>query len=340
MIDIVIPNYNKVDFIEECVASLRNQTFSDWRCIVIDGYSDDGSWKVLQNIAAEDDRFELHQLDRIGLYKSWNVGLEKVRNPYFAVLTSDDLWDLHWLEVALSALEQHEQAIAAAARTKYIDEAGQVGSVARRNNIGESLFLNDRDSSPVVWDGLDCSVAGYFMGTIFNSIHSFVARSTLLDDFLFPTDVGSAADLEWSMQIGLHGDVVYCPHVPAYWRRYDEQASSQTMDQREELGENILTMIRRTKPKIQRRLSGCQRRQFQEASEKYTQTLLPYFFERPPLNAFKERPLKAGFRALRAGSVHPDLFIGGLHNFIRGRERYLIEQRLALARHVLGLEGK
>jgi len=340
MIDIVVPNYNKVDFIKECVASLRKQTFSDWRCIVIDGYSDDGSWEVLQKVAGEDDRFELHQLDRIGLYKSWNFGLRKVRNPYFAILTSDDLWDPQWLGVALSALEQHEQVIAAAARTKYIDEAGQVGPVARRNAIGESLFLNDRDSSPVVWDGLNCSVAGYFMGTIFNSIHSFVARSTLLDDFLFPTDVGSAADLEWSMQIGLHGDVVYCPHVPAYWRRYDEQASSQTMDQREELGENILTMIRRTKPKIQRRLSGRQRQQFQEASEKYTQTLLPYFFERPPLNAFKERPLKAGFRALRAGSVHPDLFIGGLHNFIRGRERYLIEQRLALARHVLGLEGK
>lgn len=338
MIDIVLPNYNKIDFIEQCVESLRSQTFTDWRCIVVDGYSDDGSWQVLKNVASEDNRFVLHQLDRIGLYKSWNFGLRKVKNPYFAVLTSDDLWNRQWLEVAVSALERREQAIAAAARTTYIDESGQTGSVARRNAIGESIFLNGRDSSAVVLDGLNCSVAGYFMGTIFNSIHSFVARSTLLDDFLFPTDVGSAGDLEWSMQIGLHGDIIYCPHVPAYWRRYDEQASSRTMDEREELGKNILTIIRRAKPKIQRRLSGSQLRRFQDASDRYTRTLLPYFFERPPLNAFKERPFKAGLRALRAASAHPDLFFKDLRNFFQGRERYLIGQRLALARHVLDLE--
>ncbi len=340
MIDIVLPNYNKIEFIEECITSLRNQTLSNWRCIVIDGYSDDGSWEFLQHVAEQDERFELRQLDRIGLYKSWNYGLEMVERPYFAVLTSDDVWASEWLAEAVSILEDNNQAIAAAGRTTYINTGGEPGSLARRNAIGESIFLNGQQNTPAVWDGLSCSLASYFMGTIFNGIHSFVARSSLLDNLLFPTDVGSAGDLEWCMQIGLHGDIVYCPHVPVYWRRYDEQASSQQMDERKELGESILEMVRRTKPKIQQRLSGPQRERFREAHREYTDNLLPYFFERPPLNALKKRPLKAGRKALQVAGTYPDLFAGDLRNFVQGRERYLIERRVGLARYVLGLDDE
>lgn len=339
-VDVVVPNYNKVEFIEECLQSLVAQSHENWRCVVIDGYSDDGSWEVIQEYANRDDRFDLYQLDRIGLYKSWNFGLEKVKSPYFAVLTSDDVWASNWLEEAVSSLVEHDQAIAAAGRTRYIDTDGQPGTLARRNAAGESIFLGDDTNAPVVWNGLASSVASYFMGTIFNGIHSFVARSSLLNNLLFPTDVGSAGDLEWCMQIGLHGDIVYCPHVPVYWRRYDEQASSQEMDHRRQLGENVTKMVRRTKPKIQRRLDGRRRQRFREASKRYTDTLLPYFFERPPLDAFQKTSLKAVIRALQVAFSYPGLFAGDFRNFLQGEERYLIERRVELARYVLGLDDK
>ena len=66
-VDVVLPNYNKVEHIDECLSSLKQQTFENWRCIVIDGYSDDGSWERIQEAADGDDRFELHRLGRIGL---------------------------------------------------------------------------------------------------------------------------------------------------------------------------------------------------------------------------------------------------------------------------------
>lgn len=334
-IDIVIPNYNKVEFIEGCLQSLVSQTYENWRCIVVDGYSDDGSWEIIQEYASGDDRFELYQLDRIGLYKSWNFGLRKVQSPYFAVLTSDDAWTPQWLEVALKSLSENREAIAAAGRTKYIDSTGDVGATAKRNSIGESIFQDKERSVPSVRNGLDCSIASYFMGTIFNGIHSFVVRSNLLDELLFPTDVGTAGDLEWCMRIGLHGDIVYCPNVDIYWRRYDDQASGKTMGQREELGESVMTMVDRVKPKISDRLSGARQDRFQSASRQYVNELLPFFFKRPPLSAFGATPIRAVGQAVRAAISHPRLFAGELRNYVTGRERYVIQERANLARSVI-----
>lgn len=340
MVDVILPNYNKVSFIKECVRSLRNQTFSDWRCIVVDGYSDDGSWEVLRETAATDDRFELHQLGRIGLYESWNFGLRKVENPYFAVLTSDDIWGSQWLNTALLALEEHQNAIAAAGRTKYIDEEGRVGGLARRNSVGESIFLAEDAKCPVAWDGLNCSIAGYFLGTIFNSIHSFVARSSLLDDLLFPTDVGTAGDLEWSTRVGLHGDIVYCPNVEVYWRRYNDQASGRKIRERKDLRSSIMKMLQRTKPLIAKRLSGAKKKRFLEASDYYVNEILPFFFERPPMTGFRDAPFKAVWHALRSAFLHPEFFTREVFCYISKTERYTVRERANLSRKVIGVDSR
>ena len=46
-IDIIIPNYNKGDYLEECLDSVLNQTYKNWRVFLIDDYSDDHSKKIL-----------------------------------------------------------------------------------------------------------------------------------------------------------------------------------------------------------------------------------------------------------------------------------------------------
>ena len=106
VIDIVIPNRNKVEFLPRTLASLKNQTEPRWRAIVIDGESTDGSLELLCETARLDPRFTVKTalpalLTGLSLYRSWNHGLLRVRAPFFAILTSDDLWQPDWLEKAL-----------------------------------------------------------------------------------------------------------------------------------------------------------------------------------------------------------------------------------------------
>ena len=47
LVDIILPNYNKGDFIEECISSIFNQTFTNWNLFIIDDNSNDNSKSII-----------------------------------------------------------------------------------------------------------------------------------------------------------------------------------------------------------------------------------------------------------------------------------------------------
>ena len=42
-VDIVLPNYNSADYVSETIESVINQTFKNWKLIIIDGNSTVGT---------------------------------------------------------------------------------------------------------------------------------------------------------------------------------------------------------------------------------------------------------------------------------------------------------
>ena len=252
-IDIILPNYNKKPYITECLDSLLAQTYSNWRCIVVDGFSEDGSWEVIQKIAKEDNRFELYQLPKEGnLYQAWNFGLLKVKNPYFCILTSDDIWNINWLGTAIQSLNRNKNAIGVAARTTVVNTGSQYQRIALLNSIGERFFETS-SSTPQLRKGIINAIASYFLGNIYTSIHSLLLRSKILaHGESFAEDVGSTADYEWNIRIGLHGDIIYHPEIEVGWRLYEGQATKPRLQ--EENGKLIQKIHFRNRDEIARRL--------------------------------------------------------------------------------------
>ena len=332
-VDVILPNYNKAQFIDECLDSLQAQTYPYWRCIVIDGYSDDGSWEILQRRAATDDRFELHRLDRIGLYRSWNVGLDRVGNSYFAILTSDDTWEEAWLETAVEVLDAHPAAVAAAARTYHIDADSNVEDLAMLNRYGESILGNGEHQR--IWDGFDYAITCFFMGSVVTSVHSVVVRSDILDSMRFAVDDGPFADWGWCAELGLHGNIVHCPKVRAYWRRYEGQASDTDLVKRTEHGEALKALFEQLRERILNRLHGSRRTAFKRASSEHLEVYMPYFFQRPPLHVLKVAPIRSFFRLIRLAVQYPRIFTSEVMSFIRRESWYINERRKDLAEHVL-----
>ena len=60
-VDIILPNYNKAKYLEECINSILNQSHKAWKLYIIDDNSQDNSKKILKN-------FE--KIDSINIYKS------------------------------------------------------------------------------------------------------------------------------------------------------------------------------------------------------------------------------------------------------------------------------
>ena len=49
-IDIIIPNYNKAKYLNQCLDSIISQTYKNWKIYLIDDNSNDNSLEILKNI--------------------------------------------------------------------------------------------------------------------------------------------------------------------------------------------------------------------------------------------------------------------------------------------------
>lgn len=95
MISVVIPLYNKSQWIIETIQSALNQQFRDFEIIVVDdGSTDDGPLKVK---SINDCRVRLVCRPNAGVSAARNRGIEEARGEYIAFLDADDEWRPEYL---------------------------------------------------------------------------------------------------------------------------------------------------------------------------------------------------------------------------------------------------
>ncbi len=94
---VIIPLYNKENFIESTLKSVLNQTFTDFEVIIINDCSTDRSLDVVQKSWHPKVRILEHKKNQ-GLSASRNTGIKNANGNYLAFLDADDLWKENYLE--------------------------------------------------------------------------------------------------------------------------------------------------------------------------------------------------------------------------------------------------
>jgi glycosyltransferase involved in cell wall biosynthesis len=90
-VSVVIPTYDRREMVLEALASLRDQTFGAWECVVVDDGSTDGTAEAVEALA--DGKVQLiRQARRLGVSAARNRGVAETGAPLVAFLDSDDLW--------------------------------------------------------------------------------------------------------------------------------------------------------------------------------------------------------------------------------------------------------
>ncbi len=98
-ISIIIPVYNVEKYIKKCIQSVKNQTFLDFECILVDDVSPDNSIEIAEKTIGKDNRFTIirHQYNtRQGGAR--NTGLDNAKGDWIVFLDSDDEWEENFLE--------------------------------------------------------------------------------------------------------------------------------------------------------------------------------------------------------------------------------------------------
>lgn len=108
MFSVVIPLYNKANYVEKSVRSVLGQTFRNFEVIVVDDGSTDDGFARLQSL--QDDRLHLISQKNAGVSVARNEGVTTAKYDYIAFLDADDWWDEHFLEQMAKLIIDYPQA--------------------------------------------------------------------------------------------------------------------------------------------------------------------------------------------------------------------------------------
>lgn len=89
-VSIIIPVYNGVKYISECVDSVIHQTLSDIEVILVDAGSTDGTIEILQEYAKLDNRLKILSSDRKSMGYQYNLGIKEADGEYIGFCEADD----------------------------------------------------------------------------------------------------------------------------------------------------------------------------------------------------------------------------------------------------------
>ena len=124
LISVIVPIYGVEKYLNKCVESLVNQTYSNLEIVLVDDGSPDNCGKICDEWAEKDTRIKVVHKENGGLSDARNAGLAVATGAYVSFIDSDDYVELTFIEKLYTALSQNNADIAECA-TRYVTETGE-----------------------------------------------------------------------------------------------------------------------------------------------------------------------------------------------------------------------
>jgi len=126
-VSLVVPAFNEpLDVLAQSLGSIRQQTFADFECLVVDESSDAALAQGCRALCSEDPRFRyIRPAQRLGLAGSLNLGLQEAKGELVARFDSDDVCLPERLALQVSFLDAHPEVGVLGGALEVVSEQGQ-----------------------------------------------------------------------------------------------------------------------------------------------------------------------------------------------------------------------
>jgi len=102
-VSVIVPAHNAARYIEQTIASVRSQTWTDWELVAVDDGSSDGTWELLQSAGERVRSFRREHAG--GPAVARNLALEHATGEFAVFLDADDLLLPRYIESQLACYE-------------------------------------------------------------------------------------------------------------------------------------------------------------------------------------------------------------------------------------------
>lgn len=105
MVSIIVPVFNVIDYLDKCIVSLIEQTYSNIEIILVDDGSTDGSGDLCDKYALKDNRIIVIHKKNGGQSSARNAGVHKSKGKYISFIDGDDYISPYFIEYLYNSLQ-------------------------------------------------------------------------------------------------------------------------------------------------------------------------------------------------------------------------------------------
>lgn len=157
-VSVIVPVYNVIDFLPQCVDSILMQTHEDIEVLLIDDGSNDGSEIVCDDYANTDPRVKVIHQKNQGVSHARNVWLANAAGEFVLFVDSDDFIAPQMLETMLERILTTDADIAECSYCEYVSESEGRSVLRRYGVITGTKSIIDRnltcEISVMIWNKL------------------------------------------------------------------------------------------------------------------------------------------------------------------------------------------
>ena len=215
-ISIIVPVYNKIKYLRTILEQIKNQSFTDFECLLIDDGSTDGSEKICDEFAMLDDRFRVFHIPNGGVSNARNVGLDNASGEYITFIDADDQIHSDYLLNLFDCAQQSNAELVIGSIKKYWEDNEKTEIVSfpyygtyRMESLLKDFARVQRSTG----------IYGYCVAKLI--------RSSLFEGVRFNPEIKLAEDLDLYLDIYPKVKEIYFDNKPYYY--YLQAADNSSM---------------------------------------------------------------------------------------------------------------
>tara|TARA_Y100000590_G_scaffold442144_1_gene569853 strand:- start:583 stop:1368 length:786 start_codon:yes stop_codon:yes gene_type:complete len=176
-VDVILPNYNKSEYLKEAINSVINQTYKNWILYIIDDHSSDNS-KIIIDEFSNSKNVKIIKLNKNkGPSFCRNFAMRISKSKYISFIDSDDAWLPKKLEKQIFFMEKNNLTFTYTDYTSFMEN--QIGKIVKKktsikNHFKYKTFIKNSSINTTTM-----ILARSILGT-----HRF-KKLNLLEDYLF-----------------------------------------------------------------------------------------------------------------------------------------------------------
>ncbi len=210
---ILFPFHNAAPWIKETVDSIQNQSFEDWELIAVNDFSTDNSMVILEKIAENDSRIQIHQNSQKGIIPALQLGLIHANGEFLTRMDADDIMPKNRLELMVNYMKSLPGKSIVTGKVEYFSD-----KPVSEGYLAYEAWLNERVVKEDYFDHIyrECVVAS----------PNWLARtkeikdSTIFSELSYPEDYDMV--FRWMKNgFSIHG----IDEVTLLWREHPDRTS-------------------------------------------------------------------------------------------------------------------